>query len=256
VLLLPPTHKPFHMARLIIGLFLLFATSSVEAGTLSVVGHNRWVQIISVHDGDTLRTDKGEKIRLLGINSPEVANQGKPGQIMGEKAKQRLTELVADKRVYLQVDKEKQDIYKRTLAQVFLRDGSWINAQMVREGLAFVYTFAPNFRWVGKLMQAETEARRNKLGIWKTRRFRVLNSKSVSRLHIGQFRVVTGSVSNTEKWSFKLEKLKISIPRKYRQWFTGGAIVGTGQTVTVRGTVRLSSKGQLYMALHSPADLE
>jgi len=244
------------MARLITGLILLFAVSGVEAGTLSVVGHNRWVQVFSVHDGDTLRTAKGEKIRLLGINSPEVANQGKPGQIMGDKAKQRLTELVAGKRVQLQMDKEKHDVYKRTLAQVFLRNDSWINAQMVREGLAYVYTFPPNFRWVGKLMQAETEARRNKRGIWKTKRFRVLNSKSVSKLHIGQFRVVTGSVSNTEKWSFQLGKLQISIPRKYRQWFTGGAVVDTGQTVTVRGTVRLSSKGQLYMALHSPADLE
>lgn len=254
--MLPPTRKPVHMARLIIGLFLLFAASGVEAGTLSVVGQNRWVQVLSVHDGDTLRTDKGEKIRLLGINSPEVANQGKPGQVMGDKAKQRLTKLVAGKRVHLQMDKEKKDIYKRTLAQVFLRDGSWINAQMVREGLAYVYTFAPNFRWAGKLMQAEAEARRNKLGIWKTKRFGVLNSKSVSKLHIGQFRLVTGSVSRAERWGFRLGKLKVTIPRKYRQWFTGGAVVGTGQTVTVRGTLRLSSKGQLYMALHSPADLE
>jgi endonuclease YncB( thermonuclease family) len=244
------------MARLIIGLFLLFAASGVEAGTLSVVGQNRWVQVAYVHDGDTVRTDKGEKIRLLGINSPEVANQGKPGQIMGDQAKQRLTELVAGKRVHLQVDKEKHDVYGRTLAQVFLRDGSWINAQMVREGLAYVYTFAPNFRWVGKLMQAEAEARRNTLGIWKTKRFRVLNSKSISKLHIGQFRVVRGLVSTTEKWGFRLGKLKISIPRKYRQWFTGGAVVHSGQTVTVRGTIRLSSKNQLYVALHSPADLE
>jgi len=254
--LLLTTRKPFYMARLIIGLFLLFAASGVEAGTLSVVGHNRWVQVAYVHDGDSLRTDKGEKIRLLGINSPEVANQGKPGQIMGDQAKQRLTELVAGKRVQLQMDKEKQDIYGRTLAQVFLRDGSWINAQMVGEGFAYVYTFAPNFRWVDKLMQAETEARRNKLGIWKTKRFRVLNSKSVSKLHIGQFRVVRGSVSTTKKWSFQFGKLKVSVPRKHRQWFKGEAVVHSGQTVTVRGTVRLSSKGQLYMALHSLADLE
>jgi endonuclease YncB( thermonuclease family) len=237
-------------------LFLLLIASHGEAGTLSIVGQSHWAQVAYVYDGDTLRTGKGEKIRLLGINSPEVANQGKPGQIMGDQAKQRLTELVAGKLVQLKMDKEKRDIYGRTLAQVYLRDGSWINAQMVREGLAYVYTFAPNFRWVGKLMQAEIEARRNEHGIWKTKRFRVLNSKSVSKRHIGQFRVVRGSVSTTKKWKFQLGKLQVSIPRKYRQWFKDGAVVHSGQTVTIRGTVRLSSKGQLYMALHSPADLE
>ena len=149
--MLPIIHKPSCITRLILSLFLFLAASSVEAGTLSVVGQQRWVQIVHVHDGDSLRTAKGEKIRLLGINAPEVANQGQPGQILGDEAKQYLIKLVDGKLVQLKTDKEKQDIYGRTLAQVYLRNGIWVNAQMVSEGLAYVYTFAPNFRWTSKL---------------------------------------------------------------------------------------------------------
>jgi endonuclease YncB( thermonuclease family) len=244
------------MTRLILSLFLLLAASSVEAGTLSIVGQQRWVQIVHVHDGDSLRTDKGEKIRLLGINAPEISNNDEPGQIMGDEAKQRLIELAGGQLVQLRIDKEKQDAYGRTLAQVYLRDGTWVNVQMVSEGLAYVYTFAPNFRWVSKLKQAETEARDNKRGIWETKRFRVLESKSVSKRHIGQFRVVVGTVSAVQKWKFRLDQLRVSVPRKYRQWFKNGQITHKGKKVIIRGTIRQSSKGKLYLALHSPADLE
>jgi micrococcal nuclease len=254
--LLPIIHKPSCITRLILSLFLLLTAFSVEAGTLSIVGQQRWVQLVHIHDGDSLRTDKGEKIRLLGINSPEVPNNAQPGQIMGDKAKQRLIELAGGQLVQLQTDKEKKDVYGRTLAQVYLRNGTWVNAQMVREGLAYVYTFAPNFRWVRELMQAEADARINRRGIWNTERFRVLRSKTVSKRHIGQFRVVKGTVSTTGSWKFRLDKLRVSVPRKYRQWFKNGQVVHEGQKVIIRGIIRQSSKGQLYMALHSPADLE
>jgi len=225
-------------------LFLLLVSPNGEAGTLSVVGQNRWVQVAHVYDGDTLRTAKGERIRLLGINSPEVPHNDQPGQSMGDEAKQRLTELVDGKLVQLKMDKEKQDVYGRTLAHVYLRNGTWVNAQMVREGLAYVYTFAPNFRRVSELLQAEIEARNNKRGIWRTERFRVLDGKSISKRHIGQFRVARGTVSTIQKWKFRLDKLWVSVPQKYRHWFKNGLLAHNGQKVTIRGTIRLSGKGQ------------
>ena len=120
----PIIHKPFRITRLLLSLLLLFTACGVEAGTLSIIGQQRWVKIVGVHDGDSLRTAQGEKIRLLGINAPEVANQGKPGQIMGDEARLYLQELVLGKLVQLRTDKEKLDIYGRTLAQVYLRNGN------------------------------------------------------------------------------------------------------------------------------------
>jgi len=243
-------------AWLIAVLCLLSAISAAEAGTLSVVGHSRWVEVAHVYDGDTFRTSKGEKVRLLGINTPEIAHNDNPGEPMGNKAKQRLKQLIHGQLVQLKTDREKQDTYGRTLAQVYLRDGSWINGLLLHEGYAFVYTFAPNFRWVKELQLAEAHARSRQLGMWKTERFRLLDSKSVSKKHVGQFRVVEGIVSKSWQWRFRLDKLLVSVPRKYRQWFKSGQIASRGGKVTIRGVIRLSGKGQLFMALHSPADLE
>ncbi len=248
--------NPFLAMRLITGFLLLLAASGAEAGTLSIIGHNRWVQVADVYDGDTFRTSKGEKVRLLGINTPEIAYNDKPGQPMGNVAKQRLTELLSGRLVQLQTDKEKRDTYGRTLAHIFLRNGTWINAQLVREGLAHVYIFAPNFRRVNALMRAEAEARINKRGIWQTEYFRMLDGKTVSKRHIGQFRLIEGVVSSAGNWRFRLEKLHVSIPRKFRQWFKNEKVVRNGEKVIIHGKIRLSSKGQLYIALHSPADLE
>ena len=244
-------HNPLCLA-----VCLLLAAAGAEAGTLSIIDHSRWVAVSHIYDGDTFRTDKGEKVRLLGINTPEMPYNDQPGQILAEQAKQRLTELISGKLVRLSMDAEKRDSYGRTLAQIYLRNGTWINAQMVGEGLAFVYTFAPDFRWVSELQQAERVARDKQLGIWNTERFRVLDGKSVSKRLAGQFRVLKGTVSAARAWGFRIDKLAVSVPRKYRRWFKNEAIAHNEEQVIIRGTLRLAGNGQLYMALHSPADLE
>ena len=248
--------SPFRLARLIIGLFLLLAASGTEAGTLSIIGHSRWVEVGHVYDGDTFLTNKGEKVRLLGINTPEMPYNDRPGQIMAKKAKRRLAELISGKLVQLRMDKEKRGTYGRTLAQIYLHDGTWINALLVREGLAHVYIFAPNFRWAKALMQLESIARNNRQGIWKTERFHILSSQDVSNVQIGQFRLINGIVSAFQGWRFQLGGLMISVPRKARPWFKGGLRVQDGRKVTVRGTIRISGNGHLYLALHSPYDIE
>ncbi|MDX8391625.1 MAG: thermonuclease family protein [Mariprofundaceae bacterium] len=227
------------------------------AGTLSFVSQGRWVQVAKIYDGDTFRTLKGEKIRLLGINTPEIAHTSSPGQPMGKKASNALGKLIAGKIVRLAFDEQRRDTYQRTLAQVYLRDGTWVNGKMVTLGMAHVYTFTPNLRWAGDLMLREQEARKEKRGIWKTTRFSVLDATKVKSAHLGQFRVVRGQVGKTKKksFAFRLGVLNISIPRKYRSFFKHPLALHSGDTVIVHGVVRASSSG-LYLALHSPFDLE
>ena len=173
-----------------------------------------------------------------------------------QQARRRLTQLIADQIVRLQFDRQRKDAYGRTLAQVYLRDGKWINAQLLQEGMAHVYTFAPNFRWAPALLNHESEARARHLGIWKTRRFRVLAAKEVNSRHIGQFRVLKGKVSKLRRWRFRLGQLNVTIPRKYRQWFKKTPHFSYGQSVRLRGTIRSGNRGALYLALHSPYDLD
>ncbi|MDQ6973105.1 MAG: thermonuclease family protein [Mariprofundaceae bacterium] len=210
-----------------------------------------------IFDGDTFKTTRGEHIRLLGINTPEVAHSQSPGQIMGQAASKELARIISGKTVRLAFDQQHKDVYGRTLAQVYLRDGSWVNGEMVRRGMAHVYTFVPNLRWAEKLIRLEGIARQSRLGIWKTSRFSVLDAGKVDSSHLGQFRIVQGSVSSlkTKGWKFKLGRLTISVPRKYRSYFKDFHNIVKGDHVTVRGVVRASSSG-LYLALHSPADVE
>lgn len=242
--------------RLFFIVALLCWACTASAGTLSLVTQSRWAKVVYVYDGDTFRTGRGEKVRLLGINAPEVAHNTEPGQVFGRQARTRLTQLLQGKTVRLRADRDTRDNYGRLLAQVWLRDGSWINALLLREGLAHVYTFAPNFHWAEALLEAEAVARKARKGIWSSKRFRVLKAAEVSRRHVGQFRVVEGKVDSPQPAVFRLGKLRVSIPRKYRIYFDPMPVFRAGQRVVVRGTIRTSSGGRLYLALHSPFDLE
>jgi len=234
----------------------LFLSSIAEAGTFSVIGQSRWVHVASVFDGDTFRARSGERIRLLGINTPEVGHGNQPEQPYAKQAKLRLIQLITGKSVQLRLDKEKQDKYGRTLAHIYLRDGRWINNIMVAEGLAHVYTFAPNFYRADELLQSESLARNDMRGLWKSSRFRVLDASNISSRHIGQFHLVRGYVKDVQKWRFKTGKLTVSVPRKSRQWFTPADLPHHGQKVLLRGVIRTSTSDRLYLALHSPYDIE
>jgi len=221
-----------------------------------VIGKSRWVSVAYIFDGDTFRTRSGERIRLLGINTPEVAHNAQREQAYAKQAKRRLRQLIMGKSVRLHLDKEKRDKYGRTLAQVYLRDGRWVNNILVAEGLAHVYTFAPNFYRADALLRTEQMARTDMRGLWKSSRFRILDAGEISSRHIGQFRLVRGYVDALQPWRFRLaKKLTITVPRKSRQWFAASDLPKQGQKVILRGMIRVSSTGQRYLALHSPFDM-
>lgn len=207
-------------------------------------------------DGDTFHTTRGEKVRLLGINTPEIAHDSSPAQPYGMDAKRQLEQLISGKTVRLQLDRDRKDSYGRTLAQVYLRDGRWINALLVRHGLAFVYTFAPNFQWAQQLLKEEAAARSNMLGIWKSEQFKVLDASDVTARLIGQFRLLRGCIKASGPFRFQLGNVMVTIPRSARTWFTPAQLPHDGQQVIVRGRIRTSSGGGLFLALHSPYDLE
>jgi len=244
----------FHVNCLLI--CLLCAASIAQAGTLSVIGQSRWVSVAYIFDGDTFRARSGERIRLLGINTPEVAHNDQRQQPYAMEAKRRLTQLILGKSVRLRLDREKRDKYGRTLAQIYLRDGRWVNNILVQEGLAQVYTFAPNIYWADALLRTEQTARRDMRGLWKSSRFRILDASEISSRQIGQFRLVRGYVDALQGWRFRLgKKLTVSVPRKSRRWFTPADLPRNGQKTVVRGVIRTSTTGHLYLALHTPFDL-
>ncbi len=255
-----PGRNPRRVGRLALLAACWLAIATVaHAGTLSVVGTSRWVRVADIFDGDTFRTAEGDKVRLLGINAPEVAHGNQPGQPLGRAATRALKELIAGRTVQLTFDRERRDAYGRLLAHVWRRDGLWVNGEMVRRGLAFAYPFVPNLQRADRLLALERKARRARRGIWAVSRFAVLDAEAVSGAHVGQFRVVRGRVQRVFRRGagFRIGRLAVTIPRKYRSWFRLPLPVRAGQEVTVHGVIRAARSGDgLYLALHSPFDLE
>jgi len=130
-------------------------------------------------DGDTIELADRERVRLVGIDTPESRYNAKlardmksSGQdaatiiAMGKKASDFTKMLAEGKRVRLEFDIERRDRYGRLLAYVYLPDGRMLNAELLREGYAQVYTFPPNVKYIDKFLRIQREARENNKGLW------------------------------------------------------------------------------------------
>jgi micrococcal nuclease len=113
-----------------------------------------------VIDGDTIDLADGITIRYIGINTPEV---GQPG---AEEATEANRALVEGKKVRLEYDVQKQDKYGRTLAYVYLEDGTFVNAELVKQGYAQVATYPPNVKYVDLFQKLQQEAEAGERGLW------------------------------------------------------------------------------------------
>lgn len=126
----------------------------------------REARVAKVLDGDTVILERGQKVRLLGLDAPELEREGQPADFLAHKAKGVLTDLAQGRRVRLEYDRLRYDRYGRILAFLFLPDGTNLSRELVRQGLAHVYTVPPNMRFREELLAAQWEAIEARRGIW------------------------------------------------------------------------------------------
>jgi micrococcal nuclease len=117
------------------------------------------VRVTKVFDGDTVKTETGEKIRYIGINSPEK------GEPFSSDATELNKQLVLGKSIGIEYDIQKKDRFGRTLAYVF-SDNNLVNIVLVKKGLVVSETIQPNVKYQDKIVDGQKEARDNCLGIW------------------------------------------------------------------------------------------
>lgn len=138
--------------------FLLVVLSSIQ---LFVTGNVQEFKVTRTIDGDTMDLENGYRVRLLGIDSPEV------GQPFYREATDALKEMTEGKKVKLEKDPRwEKDVYGRSLRYVFM-DGLFVNKEMVRKGLARLEADEDS-KYYSALEQAEKEAIEKRLGIWST----------------------------------------------------------------------------------------
>ena len=124
------------------------------------------LRVERVVDGDTVVLEGGDKVRLIGINTPETVDPRRPVQWYGKEASARAKALLSGKRVRMEQDVEKKDRYGRTLGYLRLEDGTFVNLRMVEEGYAFAYPYPPNVKYEALFRDAEARAREGRRGLW------------------------------------------------------------------------------------------
>ncbi len=149
--------------------------------------------IEKVYDGDTVRLEDGGKIRLIGINTPELGRDGSPDQPYAVQAKSRLRQLVnsTNRKVGVLMDNQKKDRFGRTLAHLFLPDSTNISALLLREGLGWHIAVTPNTEFLECYAREQQEARAKKLGVWKNPD--IIDAASLKLEDTG-FQLITGRV--------------------------------------------------------------
>lgn len=154
-----------------------------------------WKNVDYIVDGDTFVTDDGSHVRLLGINTPEVSRNGRSGEVFGDSARLKLTKLIFNQRVKLTLGARHKDRYGRLLAHVYKENGEWVNATLIDEGLAHVYSFPDNRQLTRELIKRENIARANNKGLWAHPRWKIhTNVNSINDKDIGQFNLFEGTV--------------------------------------------------------------
>ncbi len=122
--------------------------------------------VVKVIDGDTIELSSGEKVRYIGVDTPELHHPQKSVEYFAREAYEANRRLVEGKKVRLEFDVQKQDRYGRLLAYVYV-DGIMVNEWLVANGYARVATFPPNVKYAERFLELEREARRLELGLWK-----------------------------------------------------------------------------------------
>ena len=132
--------------------------------TSQVLG-NQTAMVTAVIDGDTIEIEGGQRIRYIGINTPETVDPRKPVECFGREASNKNKELVAGKSVKLEKDISETDKYGRLLRYVFVGD-VFVNDYLVRQGYAYASSYPPDVKFQNQFNQAEREARANSRGLW------------------------------------------------------------------------------------------
>lgn len=136
----------------VLGLALLLGLAAAVAAADSA-------RVIRVLDGDTVHLESGERVRYLGINTPEH------GEPFAAEARARNAALVLGRTVTLETDAELRDQYGRLLAFVSV-GGTSVSAILIREGLAHVLVIPPNGKHTEALLALQQEAQAARRGIW------------------------------------------------------------------------------------------
>ena len=149
------------MKKFLLALIILISLTSCDT-IIQTENQNNLYEVVRDVDGDTVILNiDGQKtrVRLIGIDTPESVAEDKSRNVKeGKIASEYTKNLLENKKVRLEFDDEKEDVYERKLGYVFL-DDEFINEKLLKEGMAKLYTKTTNQKYSERLKKAEQYAK-------------------------------------------------------------------------------------------------
>ena len=252
------------MRRLVLVTLLLFAPPAAALGFALPADSS--ARVVAVIDGDTVKLANGREVRLVGIQAPKLplGRRGFAEWPLAGEAKAKLESLTGQRQVSLHYGGARDDRHGRLLAHLTVDSGAWVQGEMLRAGLARVYSFADNRALTGDMLDLERQAREAKRGIWAHPYYKI-REPDETRRDIETFQLVQGRVVQTAAVRDRIylnfgpdyrTDFTIAIARRdlklFGRDFDGKAL--EGKTIRVRGWLK-SVNGPMIEATH-PEQLE
>ena len=253
------------------GVLLLGGSTKPMTEAKLVKGETETVR--EIVDGDTLFLSSGLKVRLSGIQAPKLS-LGRDHVIdwpLGHESKSALIDLALEKQVTLYYGGERRDRYGRALAQIFQgedQSGSYLQEEMLRRGLARVYTWPDTFQDSGRLLAAEQDARNEARGIWALDYYNI-RSPEPNRLaqDVDSFQIVEGIITSVADIRGRVylnfgadykTDFTVVIDKENRKAFEGTGddlLALEGAKVRVRGWVELKNGPSIWLTHPPPLEV-
>ncbi len=238
-------------------LALALASTVASAASLSDLEPGGTVQVDAAIDGETLRLADGRELRLAAIVVPRpalpragvTASADPAAQALADAARAALQELAGGRDAVLYYEARRSDRYGRMVAQIEVASGPWLQAELLRRGLARVQTTDDTAAEAPLMLRAEAEARAARRGLWAQRAFRVRRPDELGDA-IDSFQIVEGHVAGVRRTASQTwldfagprgRALKITIPSAARKRFRAGGLDLASLTdaeLRVRGWLR------------------
>lgn len=158
------------LGNILVGTYLFShstLSSSQKKITQNVSENNTSAKVTRVIDGDTLEIEGGEKVRYIGINTPELHDPRKKIECFGKEAFEKNKKLVEGKTVTLIKDISETDKYGRLLRYVYV-DDLFINGVLVKEGFAYAVSYPPDIAKQDQFLEMQRFAKEQSKGLWKS----------------------------------------------------------------------------------------
>lgn len=192
--------KIFSFLSIFVSLILIFTFlySEDEKSRGDIVSLREEFLVKEVVDGDTIKLTNGEIVRYLGIDTSEL-RWYKGGswiyhpQPFADEAKNYNISLVEGKKVKLEFDQEKKDKWKRLLAYVYV-DNLLVNAEILKQGYAFLDIRVPNVKHSKELAEAYQQAKKERIGLWKEASAEIITPAQVKNFS-GKIKTIEGKIT-------------------------------------------------------------